>query len=374
MTTIFIDPADLRSAAVRVRAEADHFESLASRLGGLGLPEMPPAERAAVTGRLRSAASALHVAGLELDALATALDRRAVLALMAGLGGGLADFGSVFFSAGANRVGNSGLLALLLRLMTGGSKDFFSSGPYRDGKQFWKENRGKLFYSGKKSPRDLFFSQEGRFLRRFGDYKDWPDDPQKVFGGVGMSKTYKLFDDKVWGVSGNNYDVAALAAEAEAKGGIKWTGDNVEASAEAAAAAYLFRGSVGFKSDHVQGQVGASAGANAKAGVGATFGKSGVTAKAGAEAFVGGEAHASGGVSAAGVTTKAQAGVSYGLGAKATGEADLGLDKVKVKAQIGATLGLGVNVGVDVEVKPVETVESVAHGVESLASKIPHPW
>jgi hypothetical protein len=371
---IAIDPADLRSAATKLRAQADRFESLGGQLGGLPLPEMPPADHAAVAGKLRGAASALRREAREMDALATALDRRAALAMLAALGGGLSDWSvSLFGGKGASKVPRSGLLNLLLRFITGGSNDFFSSGPYRDGKSF-RENRGKFWKARRMSPNDVFFKQEGRYLRKFGDYRHWPDEAPSAFGGVGMSKTFKLLDKKVWGKSGDNYDLAVLAAEAEAKGGIKWTGDNVEASAEAAAAAYLFRGSVGFKSKHVQGQAGVSAGANAKAGIGATFGKDGVRAKAGGEAFVGGEAHASGGVSAAGVTTKAQAGVSYGLGAKATGEADLGLDKVKVKAQIGATLGLGVNVGVDVEVKPMETVKSVASGAKDLASKIPHPW
>jgi hypothetical protein len=380
---IAIDPADLRSTSTRLRAEADRFESLASQVGGLGLPEMPPAERAQVSAKLRAAATSLRGAGLDADAMATALDRRAALALIAALGGGLSDWSvSLFGGKGGGKGGRGGLLNLLLRLMKSGSKgDFFTSGPFRDGKSLLKPNMGKLFYKGKMSPRDRFLSQEGRWAKKYGDYKDWPEDEQKVFGGVGMSKAFKLLDKKVWGKSGDNYDLALLAAEAEAKGGLKYLDGNVEASAEASLAAYLARVSVGFKSKHVQAQAGASVGANAKAGVGAKFGKDGVTAKAGAEAFAGGEGHLSGGLGAAGVTTKAQAGVSYGIGGKANAEADLGLKKVKLKAELGATLGLGVNVGVDIEVKPMETAKSVAHGAESvahgakdIASKIPHPW
>jgi hypothetical protein len=336
-----------------------------------------------VSGKLRAAATTLRGAGHDADVMATALDRRAALALIAALGGGLSDWSAALFGGKkGGRPGHSGLLNLLLRLMKSGSKGgFFSSGPFRDGKSLLAENKGKLFYKGKMSPRDVFLAQEGRWAKKYGDYKDWPEDEKKLFGGVGMSKTFKLLDKKVWGKSGDNYDLALLAAEAEAKGGLKYADGNVEASAEVALAAYLARASVGFKSKHVQAQAGASVGANAKAGVGAKFGKDGVSAKAGAEAFAGGEAHVSGGVGAAGVTTKAQAGVSYGIGGKANAEADLGLKKVKVKAELGATLGLGVNVSVDVEVKPMETAKSVAHGAESLASgakdlasKIPHPW
>ena len=349
-----LDPESLLASAAATRTRAHELRRMAARLRGTGLPSMPPHAHDRATRDLGSSADRLARMADRADEMAAELERRGGLAIIAGAGD---TFGGVM-----------DILLPALGWLYGGGKP-------KDGKL----EPGSMFGGHDFAKRPSIFKNEGFFMRGKGAqqmrwHKIKEGDREWLDAGVKLwSREFFNEEANVWDSRGEHHNLAALGVSASAGTKAKLGREGLEADLHGSAAAYLFRGDVGFDAKHAEGNAGVFAGGlvEAKAQLRAT--KDGLRAEAGGKAFVGGEAHASGAIKAAGVKAGGNVSVSYGLGAEAKGEAALGFDKIKLKGKIGLTFGLGASAGVDLEWSPKETYEDVSGFVDDVLPDIPKP-
>jgi hypothetical protein len=356
MTHIVLDPGSMRSAGDGTDKAAHELFEIAYGLHreSRALPDMPPQALVHVREQLSRCADDLLEQVATLKGVAEELDDRANLAILAGAGDAFA--------------GLMGLLVPALRWLYGGKE-----------KDDGKLDAGGLFGGSMKvvKPSTIRGSKwsDKWWNNNRARNMSWKENDDWFEAGVKLWSKEVTDEANVWDSKGKYHNIAALGASYKAGANAKWGKDGLVATAEAQAAAYAFRGDVGFSGKHGDIGGGVFVGGLVEGKAQLKIARDQLNASVGGKAFVGGEAHAQGSVKAMGVKAGGNASVSYGLGATAKGEAAIGFKKVKLKGEIGATLGLGFSVGVDLEWSPADTVKDVGDLIKKIPKpKLKPPW
>lgn len=198
--------------------------------------------------------------------------------------------------------------------------------------------------------------------------------------GVGVSKGrfwgIRRTTSRTYGIGPTTATLAATgSAGASVNGGanVKLSADGLDASASASARAGAWgsaSATVGSERLNSTTTVSGFVGAEAQASARASLGLDGAALSGQAGAFVGGSVGVEEEIRTGGVTSRAGAGVSYGIGAEAKGGVTVRPDHIKVEAKAKLVFGLGGELSFSADVNPREVAADVDKAVDQAAAKI----
>jgi hypothetical protein len=177
-----------------------------------------------------------------------------------------------------------------------------------------------------------------------------------------------------WGTDAAHVDVSAFAGGlATASASTSYSGGQMQVAVRgsamlgglAVASAHLGNGYVSADA-RASAFVGARADGEAKLGAG----KDGLDIEVDARVLLGGEVETEAAIDVLGVRGAAHAGVSYGLGAEAKADIEVGLGEIAFSFDLGATFGLGVSFGADLKVSPRDLGQKGAGAARRIWRKL----